>query len=78
MKSFFAVLLISVLTAGCRSLPIQVPDLPPDQLLVNQPIFENAVHQQIIEGCAKTVVVGDLSQSALARNVICGYRVDLK
>lgn len=78
MKSFLAVLLISALTAGCRSLPIQVPDLPPDQLIVNQPNFENAVHRRIIEGCAKNVIARDISQGAMTRSALCGYRADLR
>lgn len=54
MKRLLAVALsISALTIGCRSLPIAVPDLPSDQLLVNQATFEAAVQQRILGSCTK-------------------------
>jgi hypothetical protein len=67
-----AVLSISALTIGCRSVPIAVPDLPAEQLLVNQPTFENAVQQKISESCIKGKVAGPrVAIEPLGKSVLC-------
>lgn len=73
MKRLLAVVLsISALSAGCRSVPIAVPNLPADQFLVNQPTFENAVNQRILGNCEKGRIPGTWSQNELiGRSVLC-------
>ena len=73
MKRLIAVVLsISAFTAGCGSLPITVPDLPADQLLVNQATFENAVHQRIVGSCEAGRTPGTVSQDeSLGKRVLC-------
>ena len=72
MKNFLAMLLISVLAIGCRSVPIRVPDLPSDQLLVNQATFENAVQERIVGNCPKQTSRGTVLHSEpLGRRLLC-------
>jgi hypothetical protein len=66
---------ISALAVGCRSVPIAVPDLPAEQLLVNQANFENAVNRRILGSCEKSNVPGTISQTEqLGKTVLCDTR----
>ena len=73
MKTLLAgVLFIVASTIGCRSLPIAVPDLPPDQLLVNQPPFESALQQRIAAQCAAKENLNRVPQGqTLSRKALC-------
>lgn len=76
MKRLLATLLgISALAVGCRSVPIAVPDLPAEQLLVNQSNFENAVNRRILGSCDKSNAPGMISQTeSLGKTVLCDTR----
>lgn len=71
MKKIFAALLISVSAAGCRSLPVPIPDFPSEQLLVNQPAFETAVQQHIIGNCPPDMRGAIMQTDPLGRSRIC-------
>ena len=74
-KLLTTVLGISALTVGCRSVPIAVPELPAEQLLVNQANFENAVNRRILGSCEKSNVPGMISQTEpLGKTVLCDTR----
>jgi hypothetical protein len=76
MKRLLAIVLcMSALSAGCRSVPIAVPNLPAEQFLVNQPTFEHAVNQRILGNCEKGRIPGTFSQyELLGRSVLCGTK----
>ncbi len=62
----------SALTVGCRSAPIAVPELPADQLIVNQPHFEKAVQARIIGHCAMLKEpAAPREVGPISRNVLC-------
>lgn len=74
MKTFLATMVASVFAVGCRSLPIQVPDLPPEQLLVNQPPFKNALQERITGDCVTEKWVSATQAYPLGRSVLCELR----
>lgn len=72
MKRLLAAAIVVSGLAGCRSVPIAVPDLPSDQLLINQPVFESAVQQRMFGNCVKGNVQLTLAQAeSLSKSIVC-------